>query len=65
MLNPARIWAALERISQQNRALGLILAGYADGYAYTEIFDAIATEGDAKGGPVVVPPALGTGRLQR
>jgi hypothetical protein len=41
MLNPARISTAIERISQENRALGLILARCADGYAYTEIFDAI------------------------
>ena len=48
MLNPAPISTVIERISQENRALGLILAGYADVYAYTEIFDAIMTEGEAK-----------------
>jgi signal transduction histidine kinase/DNA-binding response OmpR family regulator len=45
MLNPARISAAIERISQENVALGLILARYADGYSYSTIFDATMTEG--------------------
>jgi signal transduction histidine kinase/DNA-binding response OmpR family regulator len=48
MLSPARISTAIERISQENRALGLILVGYADGYAYSKIFNAIMTEGEAK-----------------
>jgi len=48
MLNPAPISRAIERISQENRTLGLILARCANGYAYTEIFDAIMTEGEAK-----------------
>ena len=43
MLNPARISTAIERISQENRALGLILARYADRSAYSKIFDAITT----------------------
>jgi hypothetical protein len=43
MLNPARISTAIERISQSNRALGSTLAGYADSYAYSKIFDAIMT----------------------
>jgi signal transduction histidine kinase/DNA-binding response OmpR family regulator len=47
MLNPLPISAAIERISQENAALGLILASYADGLAYTEIFDALMTEGGA------------------
>ena len=55
MLDPAPISTAIERISQENRALGLILARYADGYAYTEIFDAIMTEGEAKALPLPIP----------
>jgi hypothetical protein len=42
------ISAVIERISQENAALGLILASYADGLAYTEIFDALMTEGGAR-----------------
>ncbi len=45
MLNPVPISAAIEHISLENRGLGLILASYADGFAYTEIFDAIRKEG--------------------
>ena len=48
MLDPAPISTVIERISQENRALGLILAGYANVYAYTEIFDAIVTGSKAK-----------------
>jgi signal transduction histidine kinase/CheY-like chemotaxis protein len=48
MLNPLPISAVIERISQENAALGLILASYADGLAYTEIFDALMTEGGAR-----------------
>jgi signal transduction histidine kinase/CheY-like chemotaxis protein len=48
MLDPARITAAIERISLENRALGSILACYADSYAYSPIFDATVTEGEAK-----------------
>ena len=54
MLNPARISTAIERISQENQALGLILAGYADGYAYSKIFDAIMTEAKAKAVPLPI-----------
>ena len=54
MLNPARISTAIERISQENRALGLILARYADRYAYSKIFDAIMTEGEAKAVPLPI-----------
>ncbi len=54
MLNPAPISTAIERISQQNHALGSILAGYADVYAYTEIFDAVMTEGEAKTVPLAI-----------
>lgn len=43
ILNPARISTAIERISQENRALGLILARYAGRTAYSKIFDAITT----------------------
>jgi CheY-like chemotaxis protein/nitrogen-specific signal transduction histidine kinase len=43
-LNPARISAAIERISQENMALGVVLARYADGYAYSKIFDAVKTQ---------------------
>ena len=57
MLDPAPISTAIERISQGNRALGLILARYADRYAYTEIFDAIMTEGEAKVKAVSLPIA--------
>jgi signal transduction histidine kinase/DNA-binding response OmpR family regulator len=70
MLDPAPISTAIERISQENRALGLILAGYADVYAYSKIFDAM-TEGEAKAKAVPLPiavvdsvtPALDAGRL--
>jgi signal transduction histidine kinase/DNA-binding response OmpR family regulator len=44
MLNPVRISAAIERISQQDQALGLTLVRYAHRYAYTEIFDAIGMD---------------------
>ena len=54
MLNPARISTAIERISQENRALGLILAHYADRTAYSKIFDAIKTEGEAKTVPLPI-----------
>ncbi len=55
MLNPAPIWTAIEHISRENPALGLILAGYADVYAYTEIFDAMMTESEAKAVPLRIP----------
>ena len=54
MLNPPPISAAIERIAEQDPALGLILARYADRYAYTEIFDAIMTEGEAKAVPLPI-----------
>jgi len=41
LLNPARISTAIERISQQNSTLGLVLARYAARYAYSAIFDAM------------------------
>jgi len=47
-LNPALISTAIERISQENRALGLILARYADRYAYSKIFDATMAKGEDK-----------------
>jgi signal transduction histidine kinase/DNA-binding response OmpR family regulator len=47
-LNPAPISTAIERISRENRALGLILARYANGYSYSRIFDALMTEAEAK-----------------
>ena len=50
MLNPAGISKAIERISLENPALGLILARYADRYAYTKIFDAIMPERRALSG---------------
>jgi signal transduction histidine kinase/CheY-like chemotaxis protein len=43
MLNPVWISTAIERISHENRALGLILARYADRTAYSKIFNAIRT----------------------
>jgi hypothetical protein len=55
MLNPARISTAIERISQENRALGLILARYADGYSYSKIFDAIMAEAKAEALPLRIP----------
>jgi CheY-like chemotaxis protein len=55
MLNPARISTAIERISQENRALGLILARYADGYSYSKIFDAIMAEAKADALPLRIP----------
>jgi len=48
MLNPVQISSTIGRISAENRALGAILARYADRYAYSKIFDAIMTEGEAK-----------------
>ena len=49
-LDPARISAAIERISQENRALGLVLARHADRYAFSKIFHAMR-EGDGKALP--------------
>jgi signal transduction histidine kinase/DNA-binding response OmpR family regulator len=46
-LNPARISAAIERISQENRKLGLVLARYAGRTAYSKIFAAIMAEAGA------------------
>ena len=42
-LNPVWLSTAIESISQENKALGLILARYADRTAYSKIFDAITT----------------------
>jgi signal transduction histidine kinase/FixJ family two-component response regulator len=42
-LNPGPISTVIDRISRENRALGSILARYADRYAYSKIFDAIVT----------------------
>ena len=50
-LDPARISAAIERISQENRALGSILARYANRYAFSKIFHAMR-EGEAKALPL-------------
>jgi hypothetical protein len=47
MLNPARLTTAIERICQENPALGWTLARYADRYAYSKIFDAMTTESEA------------------
>jgi hypothetical protein len=55
MLDPARMSTAIERISLENRALGVILAHYANGYAYSTIFDAIMTEGEAKACAMPIP----------
>jgi CheY-like chemotaxis protein len=52
MLNPARISTAIERISQQNSALGLVLARYAGRTAYSTIFDAMMTEDEAEAVPL-------------
>jgi signal transduction histidine kinase/DNA-binding NarL/FixJ family response regulator len=38
-LNPSLISAAIDRISQEHQALGFILSGYAERYAYSKIFD--------------------------
>jgi hypothetical protein len=54
MLNPERISTAIERISQENRALGSTLARYADRYAYSEIFDAIMMGGEDKALPLQI-----------
>jgi signal transduction histidine kinase/CheY-like chemotaxis protein len=59
MLNPARISTAIERIAQENRTLGSILARYADRYAYSEIFDAMMTEGENKVLPLRIPKEVG------
>ena len=58
MLNPARISTAIEHISLENGTLGSILARYADGYAYSKIFDAIITEGGDKAVPLRIPPKV-------
>jgi hypothetical protein len=61
MLSPAPISTVIGRISQENRALGLILAGYADVYAYSKIYDALTTEGEAMAQAVPLPvPVVGT-----
>jgi signal transduction histidine kinase/CheY-like chemotaxis protein len=57
LLNPARISTAIERISQENRALGSILARYANGYSYSTIFDAITTEGEVQALPLRISAA--------
>jgi len=54
-LEPAVISKAIERVSQENRPLGLILTRYADRYAYSKIFNAITTEGEAKAVPPQFP----------
>ncbi len=64
MLNPAPISTAIEGISQENPALGLILAGYADVYSYTEIFDAIVTEGESKALPQRISVEVRPGRFR-
>ncbi len=55
-LDHESISTAIERISQENTALGLILARYADRAAYTKIFDATTTsdETNAVALPIVV-----------
>jgi hypothetical protein len=40
----AQISAAIERISQENARLGLMLARYANNYASSRIFDAVKAE---------------------
>jgi hypothetical protein len=46
-LEPAQISSAIERVSQENRALGLALARYAERGAYSKIFRSIITESEA------------------
>jgi signal transduction histidine kinase/DNA-binding response OmpR family regulator len=54
MLNPVGILTAIERISRENRALGLILARYAGRTAYSAIFDAMMMEDKAKAVPLPI-----------
>jgi CheY-like chemotaxis protein len=49
MLHPVHISTAIERISQENPTLGLILARHADGYSFSAIFDVIMTDEKANG----------------
>ena len=48
-LDPARIAFAIERISQENRELGVTLAHHARRVAYSKIHNAMVTAGAAKG----------------
>jgi CheY-like chemotaxis protein len=57
-LEPARISTAIESVSQQNRALGSILAYYADRHAYSKIFHAIMPEAEATA-PLRIPVDIG------
>jgi hypothetical protein len=43
-LNPKRISAAIDHISERDTELGLILRRYAESSAYSQIFNAIDTE---------------------
>ncbi len=54
MLDHESISTAIERISQENTALGLILARYADRAAYTKIFDATMTSGETGAVPLPI-----------
>ena len=45
-LKPELISSVVERISQENRALGLILAHYADIHSYSTIFNALIPDGE-------------------
>jgi CheY-like chemotaxis protein len=54
MLNPARISAAIERISGVNTALGSVLRRYAGQYAYSTIFNAVNMVGPRKS-EVLIP----------
>jgi signal transduction histidine kinase/CheY-like chemotaxis protein len=57
MLNQARIATAIERISLENRALGLTLARYAESYSYSTIFDAVMMKAEAQPLPLRIPAA--------
>ena len=50
-LDPARISAAIERISGENAKLGSTLAFYANSLAYSKIFDAIEVNSAQKNPP--------------
>ena len=55
-LDRARIAKAIERISRENKALGLILGRQADRYAYSKMLDAIMTPCEDR--PAAPPPRI-------
>jgi len=55
-LDRARIAKAIERISRENKALGLILGRQADRYAFSKMLDAIMTPCEDR--PAAPPPRI-------